>query len=146
MRSSISSLHWFFFFLREKELFLSIIKTLSATFPFLYNRCSKGSEDRSYPCSPLHHITISHSKTALDNAEEGQGQRLLNSSWIDSLSQLNTSLLPLGQHISNNESLQPWLLRNGPGLGLSPAPKDAGGCNEGEMKQSWYSSLEQERR
>lgn len=139
MRSSIS-LALTVFFLTEKELFLTIIKTSSATFYFLCNRCSKGSEDRSYPCSPLHHITISNSKTSLDNAVEGQGQRLLNSSWIDSLSQLYTSLLPLGQHTGNEESLQLWLPLYDPGLGLSPATKDAGGCREGEMKKSWFFS------
>ena len=67
---------------------------------------SEDSGDWSYPCSPLHHNAISHSKNALGNAEKGQGQRLRNLSLIGSLSQLNTLLLPLGQSVRHKESLQ----------------------------------------
>lgn len=53
-----------------------------------------------------------------------KGQRLLNSSWIDSLSQLNTLLLPLGQSLRHKESLQPWLSLYDPrSLGFRPATK-----------------------
>lgn len=124
--SSSTSLILIFFYLRAKIIsennkghyqlhFMSFWRLRGqALFPFTPS-----------PLSPLGILRL-----PLIMQKRVKGQRQLNSSWIDSLSQLNTLLLPLGQslrhrsHCSRDSPFMTHVLRDS---GLPQ--KNAGGCN-----------------
>ena len=118
MSSSIS-LILIFFYLRAKIIFENNKGHYRLHCMFFWRL--KGQA--LFPFTPSLVSPLSILRLPLIRQERVKGQRLLNSSWIDSLSQLNT-LLPLGQSLRYKESLQPWLSLYGPrSLGFGPATK-----------------------